>query len=961
MRRFLFACSIFLLVLFIFSPVVRAGDRAISRNGITIRFIERTRTLEFFDEQAGKIFDNGVITACCQGKTIATADSALKLNVTVTKNASELVLNLNNKLRAILCIKDTPGVVINVLGEDLAEVSFRAKAVAARRAWPVILKDSQLNDNKVVFARLGPATFAPARALFDPEYDLAMRFCAAGDVSWQWDNGWKLHTRAVRLGTPNGVTGQELFSMDLLRHYYRDRLGIKYYAPIEKRGYWKTAPVVAMTWYGIQGWKNKPAQTKEWLYPQIDWVAEHLLPYAEKLVFQLDDNYAYRDDNYMRDLSDYIRSRGMIPGIWFTPHAVAPKQVAEEHPDWFLHNADGRLLYTFAGQNWGWDRQQAGVLNINNPDALKTWYEMFWRKSSNRWNFDFFKIDGQPTVAQRYGESVDGGGVEGYRRSLRIGREITGPDKFINGCYGIALDGIGIMNGARTGPDTGHWPHAISIILRWNFLNNVAWWSDPDAAADLYKASLPRVRLNALTRALTGQQFLTDDVWTKVSTEKRRVWQRSFPMLDVYPVNLYPIHKWQDYDLYDLRITRDWGCWDIVGLFNYEGRQAKKVLDLSRLRLPAEKVHVFEYWNSKYMGQFPKDAKITRFLDSYDAEAFAVVAVNEARPVLLSTSRHLSQGGLDLENVHWQRNGKDWIVRGRSAHLVGGDEYVIVFACGRYRVKSAHSPDGPLNVLSNDAIARLQYTPDAARTLDWQVTFGPLRKASLSVAPEQLKLKPPMSASLDLSSIGPEGLQWRAEASDSRIEINPASGSLGPWPAGVKLNVTVRSAGMKPGTLLTERIKIASVDDPSLTREVEVVVQSPPPENLSLRAKARASSVWDKNYAAKYINDGRADTRWNSADGDKDGCRVELSWDEPVTFNRVVIDECEDYGKRVHAWRLEAGTNKAKIIARGKGTVGRNYTIDLDTPITTRGLRLIIEKAATVPTIWELETYNQPR
>ena len=83
MRRFLVACSIFSLVLFTFiTPVVHAGDRAISQNGITIRFIERTRTLEFFDEQAGKILDNGVITARCQGKTIATTDSASKLNVT---------------------------------------------------------------------------------------------------------------------------------------------------------------------------------------------------------------------------------------------------------------------------------------------------------------------------------------------------------------------------------------------------------------------------------------------------------------------------------------------------------------------------------------------------------------------------------------------------------------------------------------------------------------------------------------------------------------------------------------------------------------------------------------------------------------------------------------------------------------------------------------------------------------
>lgn len=741
MKRFLPACLIFwLLFSAIVTRAIWAEDKAISGNGILIRFLPRARTLEFYDEYAGKILESGVISICYQGKTMTTSDLKSELNVTVKETSSEMILDLNNTLRVTLRIKDTPGIIMFARGEQPAEVSFRTKAAAGERAWPVILQDTRSDDNKVLSTRLGPATFKAARSLFDPKYDLALLIDSAGKVSWQWDNAWKLCSVAK--------AGQVLFSMDLLRHYYRHHLGIEYYAPLKKRSYWKTAPVVAMTWYGIQGWKNKPAQKKQWLYPQIDWVAKHLLPYAEKLVFQLDDSYPYWDDEYMRDLSDYIRSKGMIPGIWFTPHAVAPKEVAEKHPDWFLHNQQGKLLYAFAGQNWGWDKLQAGVLNINNPDATKKWYELFWRKTSETWNFDFFKIDGQPTVAKRYAESVDGGAVEGYRRSLRIARDIVGPDKFINGCYGIALDGIGIMNGARTGPDSGHWPHAISVILRWNFLNNVVWWSDPDAAADLYKASVSRVRLNALARVLTGQQFLTDDIWTRISPEKCSVWQRSFPMLDIHPVNLYPIHKWQDYDLYDLRISRDWGCWDVVGLLNYEGRPAEKVLDLSRLELPAEKVHVFEYWSSKYIGQFPRDAKITRFLDAYDAEAFAIVPVDKTRPVLLSSSRHVSQGGLDLQNVHWQQKGQDWIVCGQSNHLVPGDEYIIVFACGRYHIKSTHSSGSPLNVLSNNGIARLRYIPHSNRTLNWRITFEPSQKASPSAAPEQVELSPSMSESL---------------------------------------------------------------------------------------------------------------------------------------------------------------------------------------------------------------------
>lgn len=742
MKRFLFGYLIFWLGLFIFvTPVVHAEDKAISRSGVTIRFIERTRTLEFSDDEAGKIFESGIITAGYQGKTIATSDSGTELNVTVRKEASELVLDLDNKLTTTLCIKDTPRIVIYVLGEELAEVSFRAKAVAGQRAWPVILEDTQLGDNKVVSTRLGPATFAASQSLFDPKYDLAMLVDAAGDVSWQWDNGWKLHTFAG--------TGQKLFSMDLLRHYYRDRLGIKYYAPIKKRSYWETAPVVAMTWYGIQGWKNKPAQKKEWLYPQIDWVAKHLLPYAEKMVFQLDDSYAYWDDKYMRDLSDYVRSKGMIPGIWFTPFThTAPDQAEEQarqHPDWFLHDREGKLLRNFGGQNWGFLGLAGYVLNVSNPEVVSGPYGSFWHKVNETWNFDFFKIDGQPPVSRLYSESADGGGLKGYRSGLRIARKIVGPDKFINGCWGTPTAAIGLVTGSRTGGDTGDAKHAINVILRWNFLNNVAWWCDPDAAANLYKSPVEPARLNAQARVLTGQQFLTDDVWTKVPPPIRRVWQQSFPMLDIRPVNLYPIKdNWKTYDVFDLRIARPYRTWDVVGLFNYDEKPIRKELDLSRLALEAEEVYIFEYWSSTYLGRFNRDAKIVRPMKEHEGQVFSMVPVVYDRPALLSTSRHLSQGGLDLENVHWQQNGQDWIVRGQSTHLVPGDEYVMVFACGRYRVKSTHSSDSPLNVISpaprrGGAIARLQCTPHANRTLNWQVTFEPLRKAALSVEPKQIK------------------------------------------------------------------------------------------------------------------------------------------------------------------------------------------------------------------------------
>ncbi|UCD30348.1 MAG: HEAT repeat domain-containing protein [Planctomycetota bacterium] len=120
---------------------------------------------------------------------------------------------------------------------------------------------------------------------------------------------------------------------------------------------------------------------------------------------------------------------------------------------------------------------------------------------------------------------------------------------------------------------------------------------------------------------------------------------------------------------------------------------------------------------------------------------------------------------------------------------------------------------------------------------------------------------------------------------------------------------------------------------------------------LSSQATAKASSKWGASYAADRVSDCDFSTRWNSAWGDVNGAWVELCWNKPVQFNRVTIDE---FGKqRIQAWRLEIGNKSLKEVARGEG-VGLRHKVVLPEIVTTRRLRLTIEKASNTPTICEL-------
>ena len=63
-------------------------------------------------------------------------------------------------------------------------------------------------------------------------------------------------------------------------------------------------------------------------------------------------------DQVMRGIADEIRSNGMKPGLWLAPYACDKNsKLAKEHPDWIIHNDEGRIANSSNCGNWknkGW-------------------------------------------------------------------------------------------------------------------------------------------------------------------------------------------------------------------------------------------------------------------------------------------------------------------------------------------------------------------------------------------------------------------------------------------------------------------------------------------------------------------------------------------------------------------------------------------------------------------------------
>ena len=947
-----------LVIIFVNPLLINAQNQAqeasVSNHQISLSFNPDTRTFELLDASEGLILSAGIIKANIGGEIISTDDH--RINPIVKKNSKGILsMHFHENLMVIIRLSGDGKIKFSTEGTITDSVWFTARAPLSDRTMGGLLHNQQDGDRNTVVQTMGFLDVPGLISIFDPLKDLALQISSDGMAGWERNYQWQLEASAL--------VGQGLCVIQLFRHYYRDTLGITYYAPIKKRGYFQKAPALAMTWVGIEGKYNRPyfSQRKEWLYPNIDWVSEHLLPYAGEMIFQLDDNYPIDDPQYMRDISDYIRRKNLIPGIWIAPFGVAPFEEEKKHPKWFIHKADGSAITTFSGLSYDDVRHYIStVLNVNSDEGVEKWFAGFLRQVNNEWNYDYYKVDGIPAALNVYKQSVDGGGVEGVRRGLQIFRDVVGPDKYINTCWGLPLEGIDIVNGSRVGGDTEQANQVVSqVAVAHNYLNNVAWYSDPDGAANMYASTEARARLNFQGRALLGQPYVTDDNWTKVPNEILFVWQRTLPTIESFPTNLYKISEPNQYDHFDLKIKKPWGEWDIASLNNYENSARQMTLDLGRMPLNSEELYIYDFWNQKYIGKHSAEAKISINMEPIDAQCFSLVPVQNNRPVLISTSRHITQGGVDLVDVkQWKADDKDaWYFDGKSNHLIKDDPYELVFMCNGYDLNNTIAvKGGSVKLIKNNGLVRVQIIPMGS-DIEWKLGFISNKKASIYFGVEEIHLIPGQSMEVPIIVENIKKLKWKVSSSNKNIKIkSDYTRSM--------INIEVDKEAVELGETLSGMLTLQTKNKDIPLSTMLVETQGPARKNIAGQAKATASSVYfngDQNGYGRPVgaNDGRTFRAWEAAEGETTGW-LKLVWEKPVTFQRIVIDEWMESGGEIQSWELEA--EGVGVIKMGE-TIGRGFVIEMDKPITTQVLKLNILKASKRPGVWEIEvnlTHSHP-
>jgi hypothetical protein len=405
---------------------------------------------------------------------------------------------------------------------------------------------------------------------------------------------------------------------------------------------------------------------------------------------------------------------------------------------WFAKGPDGKPFDTA----WGGTH-----LDCTQPEVLAYVHDVV-RRVVHEWGFAYLKLDGLYTGAavahayvndayadDRLGEATLANPlkthIEAYRDGLRTVREAAGPGVYILGCcvnqnmrsYGGAF---GLVDAMRIGPDNqGQWagiPIGPDFGSRNYFLHRRVWYNDPDPV--YVRAALPEneARLICTWVALSGQAYIVSDNLSSLPPERLDLLRRGMP---AHRAVARPV------DLFESRLPRVWIVTeaaraprrDVAGFYNWDDKPADIGETAARMGLPqASAFAAFDYWANVRLPNFTDTLKVS--VAPHACRAIAIRAI-EAHPILLSVSRHVTQGIVDVADERWEAGSAT--LSGRCQAIGNGTDELRILSettAGVWTAVHAEASDGtPVELSQEKGLVRVRISAKNPGEVTWRVTF----------------------------------------------------------------------------------------------------------------------------------------------------------------------------------------------------------------------------------------------
>lgn len=431
-------------------------------------------------------------------------------------------------------------------------------------------------------------------------------------------------------------------------------------------------------------------------------------------------------------LESLIRTYGLLPALWAGVY-FTDTDVVESHPDWFIQGDDG------APHRGPWIGYAVDATNQAALDAIVR--PLYRAVRAQGWRY--MKVDTlrhylyDALYPCRAALAAHGTTPEAmFRALLSAIRAELGHDTYMLACWGVLPEAIGIADGCRLGGD-GFGPVTLQQYNSWN---NVVWRNDPDHC-DITPVGEEIIRPTLVSLA-GAQLLLTDKPEVYEDDAKIAGARRAAPVLLTLPGQLYdydprksdaviagqrnenggadagPIDADQWGDLcpwWLLDIHRPFESWAVLGRLSWQALPEASVRFTDLGWSATGEYLVYEFWTQHFLGVFQSEFTVPA-QQPLDTRVYAIRPLLD-RPQLVSTSRHVTQGGVDLSDLYWDDAACS--LSGTS-DVVATDNYTLkVYLPMGYSLRDATVDGTPTIAYTEGRLVTVSWTPQHSGSVAW--------------------------------------------------------------------------------------------------------------------------------------------------------------------------------------------------------------------------------------------------
>ncbi|RPH96984.1 MAG: alpha-galactosidase [Calditrichaeota bacterium] len=441
--------------------------------------------------------------------------------------------------------------------------------------------------------------------------------------------------------------------------------------------------------------------TEDEVIRNAEFAARILRPYGLEYI-QIDEGYQRLHGDWegnekfphgMKWLAERIRTLGLKPGLWIAPYVISePTRVFQEHPEWLLRHADGRLMRVgpWPSEDSDWAKSENPKrygLDITHPQAA-SWLAELFAQVANQWGYEMIKIDfvGWSLLAAQQYFNPGISPAAAYRQGFEIMRRSIGDKCHLQDC-GPGPVTVGLLDSMRIELDQNYgfrenaWQQyfrnpsssAAAAGKRYYF-HRRAWINDADHVC-LNLLSISQAQAAASLIALTGGNLISGDRLSDLDSTRLEILKKVFPSSGeaARPIDLFENNS---QTAFSVSIKRPFAEWNVLGLFNSdETKIEQKKIPLQRLIPEASGDYiVYDFWQERLHGVVEQE-----LCCSIPPGSVALLAIHkkQANPQVISTDRHVLQGALELEDVHW--NEETQTLHGISTGPLGSTHHVMIY------------------------------------------------------------------------------------------------------------------------------------------------------------------------------------------------------------------------------------------------------------------------------------------